>query len=165
VWTCSTVINWIIVQSSFLREFISGLLCYHIVYCGDSVTIFLDISPSLLYQTTQCHDTADHNKNLHCCEIFQFYILKTALKYATHFTHSLWCIMPSCKMIDGWQPPYEPAICWRMVSSVMSCCVALVITYVSEILSAFFIRVTRIGELGITLAVTSNQSTLRRSTN
>jgi hypothetical protein len=35
-------------------------------------------------------------------------------------------------------------------------CVALVRTDVSEELSASFIRVTRIGELGTTLAVTSN---------
>jgi hypothetical protein len=34
--------------------------------------------------------------------------------------------------------------------------VALVRTDVSEELSGFFIRVTRIGELGTTLAVTSN---------
>jgi hypothetical protein len=40
--------------------------------------------------------------------------------------------------------------------------VALVITDVSEELSASFIRVTRIGELGTTLAVTSNRRTLRR---
>jgi hypothetical protein len=39
--------------------------------------------------------------------------------------------------------------------------VALVRTDVSEELSAFFIRVTRIGELGTTLAVTSNRLTLR----
>jgi hypothetical protein len=42
--------------------------------------------------------------------------------------------------------------------------VALVGTDVSEELSAFFIRVTRIGELGTTLAVTSNRRTLRRAT-
>jgi hypothetical protein len=42
--------------------------------------------------------------------------------------------------------------------------VALVRTDVSEELSAFFIRVTRIGELGTTLAVTSNRRTLRRNT-
>jgi hypothetical protein len=42
--------------------------------------------------------------------------------------------------------------------------VALVRTDVSEELSASFIRVTRIGELGTTLAVTSNRSTLRRNT-
>jgi hypothetical protein len=39
--------------------------------------------------------------------------------------------------------------------------VALVRTHVSEELSASFIRVTRIGELGTTLAVTSNRRTLR----
>jgi hypothetical protein len=38
--------------------------------------------------------------------------------------------------------------------------VALVSTEVSKELSAYFIRVTRIGELGTTLAVTSNRRTL-----
>jgi hypothetical protein len=38
--------------------------------------------------------------------------------------------------------------------------VALVITDVSEELSASFIRVTRIGKLGTTLAVTSNRRAL-----
>jgi hypothetical protein len=42
-------------------------------------------------------------------------------------------------------------------------CNALVRTDVSEDLSAFFIRVTRIGELGTTLAVINNRSTLRRA--
>jgi hypothetical protein len=42
--------------------------------------------------------------------------------------------------------------------------VALVRTDVSEKFSASFIRVTRIGELGTTLAVTSNRRTLQRST-
>jgi hypothetical protein len=42
--------------------------------------------------------------------------------------------------------------------------VALVRTNVSEELSASFIRATRIGELGTTLAVTSNRRTLRRNT-
>jgi hypothetical protein len=44
-----------------------------------------------------------------------------------------------------------------MVSSGMLRRVALVITDVSEELSASFIGVTRIGELGTTLAVTSNR--------
>jgi hypothetical protein len=47
-----------------------------------------------------------------------------------------------------------------MVSSGMLRLVALVRTHVSEELSASFIRVTRIGELGTTLAVTSNRHTL-----
>jgi hypothetical protein len=42
--------------------------------------------------------------------------------------------------------------------------VALVRTDVSEELSASIIRLTRIGELGTTLAVTSNRRTLRRNT-
>jgi hypothetical protein len=42
--------------------------------------------------------------------------------------------------------------------------VALVRTDVSEELSASFIRVTRIGELGTILAVTRNRRTLRRNT-
>jgi hypothetical protein len=41
--------------------------------------------------------------------------------------------------------------------------VALVRTDVSEELSAYFIRVRRIGELGTTLAVTPNRRTLRRN--
>jgi hypothetical protein len=51
-----------------------------------------------------------------------------------------------------------------MVSSGMLRLVALVRTDVSEELSASFMRVTRIGELGTTLAVTSNRRTLRRNT-
>jgi hypothetical protein len=48
-----------------------------------------------------------------------------------------------------------------MASSGMLRRVALVGTDVSEELSASFIRVTRIGELGTTPAVTSNRHTLR----
>jgi hypothetical protein len=47
-----------------------------------------------------------------------------------------------------------------MASSEMLCHVAFVRTDVSEELSAYFVRVTRIGELGTTLAVTSNRRTL-----
>jgi hypothetical protein len=46
-----------------------------------------------------------------------------------------------------------------MASSGMLRRMALVSTDVSEELSASFIRVTRIGELGTTLAVTSNRRT------
>jgi hypothetical protein len=48
-----------------------------------------------------------------------------------------------------------------MMSSGMLLRVALVITDVSEDLSASFIRVTTIGELGTTLDVTNNRRTLR----
>jgi ABC-type molybdate transport system permease subunit len=51
-----------------------------------------------------------------------------------------------------------------MVSSAILRRVALVRTNVSEELSASIIRVTRIGELGKTLAVTSNLHTLRSNT-
>jgi hypothetical protein len=50
---------------------------------------------------------------------------------------------------------------WRMASSGMLRCVVLVRTDVSEEFSAYFISVTRIGELGATLAVTRNQVFLR----
>jgi hypothetical protein len=52
----------------------------------------------------------------------------------------------------------------RMVSSGKLRRVVLVITDISEELSASFIRVTRIGQLGTTLAVTSNRRMLRRNT-
>jgi hypothetical protein len=48
-----------------------------------------------------------------------------------------------------------------MVSSGMLSRVALVRIHVSEELRESFIRVTRIGELGTTLAVTSNRHTQR----
>jgi hypothetical protein len=51
-----------------------------------------------------------------------------------------------------------------MVSSGMLPHVALVRTDVSEELSASVIRVTKIGELVTTLAVTGNRRTLRRNT-
>jgi hypothetical protein len=51
-----------------------------------------------------------------------------------------------------------------MVSSGMLPRAALVRTDVSEELGASIIRVTRIGELGTTLGVTSNRRTLQRNT-
>jgi hypothetical protein len=47
----------------------------------------------------------------------------------------------------------------KMASSAMLRRVALVRTEVSEELSVSFVRVTRIGEIGTTLAVTSNRHT------
>jgi hypothetical protein len=52
-----------------------------------------------------------------------------------------------------------------MTSSGILRRVALVRTDVSEELSASFITVTRIGELGTAIAVTSNRRMLRRNTN
>jgi hypothetical protein len=49
---------------------------------------------------------------------------------------------------------------WRMASPGMLRRVALVRTDVSEELSASFIRMTRIGEIGTTKAVTSNRRIL-----
>jgi hypothetical protein len=51
-----------------------------------------------------------------------------------------------------------------MASSGLLHRVVLVRTDDSEELTASFIRVTRIGELGTMLAVTSNRRTLRRNT-
>jgi hypothetical protein len=53
---------------------------------------------------------------------------------------------------------------WRIPFSGKLRRVALVRTYISEEFSASFIKVTTIGELGTTLAVTSNRRTLRRNT-
>jgi hypothetical protein len=58
----------------------------------------------------------------------------------------------------------ENTILQRLVSSGMLRLVVLVRTDVSEVLSASFFRVTRIGELGTTLALNSNRRTLRRNT-
>jgi hypothetical protein len=52
---------------------------------------------------------------------------------------------------------------WRMAPFGMLRRVALVRIDVSEELSAYIIWVSRIGELGTTLAVTSNRCTLRRN--
>jgi hypothetical protein len=59
--------------------------------------------------------------------------------------------------------PEDNLAFWRAVSSGMLRRVALVRTDGLEELSASFIRVTSIGELGPTLAVTSNRRTLRRN--
>jgi hypothetical protein len=54
------------------------------------------------------------------------------------------------------------AVTSRMMSSGMFRRVALVSTDVSEEISASFIKVTRIGELGTTLALTSNRRRLMK---
>jgi hypothetical protein len=60
-----------------------------------------------------------------------------------------------------WNLRFSRRWLWRVASSGMLLRVALVIIDVSEELSASFIRVTRIGELGTTLTVTSNRRTQR----
>jgi hypothetical protein len=61
--------------------------------------------------------------------------------------------------------PVSETLCFlgRMVSSGMLRRVSVVRTDGAEELSTSFIRVTRIGELGTTLAVTSNRRILRRN--
>jgi hypothetical protein len=60
---------------------------------------------------------------------------------------------------------YSLVLSRRVLSTGMLRRVALVRTDVSEECSASIIKVTRIGELGMTLAVTSNQRVLQRNTN
>jgi hypothetical protein len=61
-----------------------------------------------------------------------------------------------------WVERFSRRWLWRMPSSGLLRHVALVRTDVSEEPNSFIIRVTIIGELGTTLAVTSNWRTLRR---
>jgi hypothetical protein len=63
----------------------------------------------------------------------------------------------ACNYIDG-----TILALIKMPSSGMSCHVALVRTDVFEERSTSIIRVTRIDELGTTLAVTSNRRTLQK---
>jgi hypothetical protein len=90
----------------------------------------------------------------------------TWLQWLTAVNLDLWCqeshaICRQARPVPGCG---ETDFGWRMMSSGMLRRVALVRADVSEELSASFIRVTRIGELWRTLAVTSNRRTLRRNT-
>jgi hypothetical protein len=71
----------------------------------------------------------------------------------------LWTKLKPCKISGFHGGDYEE---WRLLR--WYALVALVRTDVSEELIASFIRVTRIGELGTTLALTSNRRTLQRNT-
>jgi hypothetical protein len=58
---------------------------------------------------------------------------------------------------------YKYLMNWRMPPSGMWRCVELVRTDVLEECSAYIIRVTRIGDIGTTLAVTGNRRSQRRN--
>jgi hypothetical protein len=77
---------------------------------------------------------------------------QTRPSHETFFSHCIQCLktrlLQYCHKIM--------CTLWRMAFSGTLHRVALVRTDVSEEFSASFIRVTRIGELGTTLAVTSN---------
>jgi hypothetical protein len=74
------------------------------------------------------------------------------------------CVSLILDLLVHIRPVCNCTYAWRMPSSGMLRRVALVRTDVSEEPCAFIIRATRIGELGITLAVTSIRRTLRRNT-
>jgi hypothetical protein len=81
---------------------------------------------------------------------------KNLIKYWVNFTfikRVLWTVVNTVTDIRSLEEWYLLGCYGR---------VALVRTDVSEETSAFFIRVTRIGELGTTQAATSNRRTLRR---
>jgi cytochrome c oxidase subunit IV len=83
---------------------------------------------------------------------------KDRMSFLTAHTHS-YLLGSSCSRFEV----FMVVTIWKMVSSGMLRHVALVRTDVSEELSASFIRVRRIGELG-TLTVTSNWHMLWRNT-
>jgi hypothetical protein len=100
-----------------------------------------------------CYDTWKEKQTepLPWCECRLLYILRAAVAQVT----------PLCSQI---RRSVKYVTNSRMASSGMLRRVVLVRTYVSEELGASFIRMTRFGELGTTLAVTSNWRTLRRNT-
>jgi hypothetical protein len=78
------------------------------------------------------------------------------------------CLMSGCQFYSCFEQfaasgRYDKCFGWRVASSGKLRSVALVWIDVSEELSASFIRVTGIDELGTTIAVTSNRRTLRRN--
>jgi hypothetical protein len=124
---------------------------YNERYCGNlyvSLDMILQRSLNILLQTT-----------------YTFGLQMKIFNYPTHVQgSSLWpCILVS-SLVELRKPSWYSYFRTKMVSSGMLRRVALVRTDVSEGLKASFIRVTRIGELGTTLAVTSNRRTLQRNT-
>jgi hypothetical protein len=121
-------------------EFIHETVTYGLIYQGELCGKYIGKFSCLMYMTCSA--------SLHT--VHGWYTVTSS------FEKAWWCWL--CKYCT------VMLIDWRMASSGMLRRVALVRTDVSEELSAFIIRVTRNGELGTTLAITSNRCMLWRNT-
>jgi hypothetical protein len=117
-----------------------------------------------------CTAISSHAKDISHIYIYIYIYIHTHTYLHTYIqtyihTHTHTCMHTYKHMHTQYKYISASSCFWRMVSSGMLRLVALVRTDVSEKLSASFIRVTRNGELGTTLAVTSNRWTQQRNTN
>jgi hypothetical protein len=121
-----------------------------------------------------CYRQANQSAVIHvkwmdqACTVMQMLIACWFLRQVTSSVNANRATMVLVKCVQVWQIYCywyaNKNVCfWRMVSSEVLRHVALVRTDVSEEPSAPFYRVTRIGELGTTLAATSNRCTLQRN--